>query len=71
MKKHLFRFTLYVIIVYLTCGMFNPVVAATRPFGENGTHFCGVIDNQSNKQTFRPIPQPSLCPNLCVESERW
>ena len=56
MKKHLFRFTLYVIIVYLTCGMFNPVVAATRPFGENGTHFCGVIDNQSNKQISDQFP---------------
>ncbi len=39
MKKSLFRFTSYTIIVYLTC--LNLAVAAPQPSGENDEHFCG------------------------------
>ena len=46
MKKELFRFTLYVIIVYLTNGTLSPAIAATQPSGGNGTHFCGVSHYQ-------------------------
>ena len=46
-KKELLRFTLYTIIIYLTCGTFNPASAASHPLWGNGTHFCGVIDGQS------------------------
>ena len=54
--QNLLRFTLYAIIIYLTCGTFNPAVAVTRPFGGNGTHFCGVIDEQPNKQHSDQFP---------------
>ena len=49
MKKELFRFTLYVIIVYLTNGTLSPAIAATQPSEGNRIHFCGV-DGQWNKQ---------------------
>ena len=45
MKATLFRFTFYAIIIYLTSGTLNLVLAADQ-LG-NGTHFCGVIDGQS------------------------
>ena len=50
MKKEFRRFTLYAIIIYLTCGIFNPAVAVTPPFGGNGTHICGVTDGLWNKR---------------------
>ena len=56
MKKELFRFTLYVIIVYLTCGILNPAVAASQLSVENGTHFCGVIDPPPDKQHLDQFP---------------
>ena len=56
MKKEFRRFTLYAIIIYLTCGIFNPAVAVTPPFGGNGTHFCGVIDGQLNKRHANQFP---------------
>ena len=37
---------LYVLIVYLTGGTFNPAIAASQPSGKNGTHLCGVVDGQ-------------------------
>ena len=45
MNKQILRFSLCVIIIYLTGGVLNPAVAATQPSGGNGTHFCGVIDS--------------------------
>ena len=50
MKKILLHFTLYALIIYLTSGILNPVLAATRPSGGSATHVCGVIDDQWNKQ---------------------
>ena len=49
MKKQILRFTLYVIIIYLTGTVLNPAVAATQPSEGNRIHFCGV-DGQWNKQ---------------------
>ena len=50
MQKGLLHFTLYVLIIYLTSGALNPVLAATRPFEGSTTHVCGVIDDQWNKR---------------------
>ena len=50
MKKGLLRFTLSAIIIYLTGGALNPVLAATRPSGGSATHICGVIHDQWNKR---------------------
>ena len=50
MKKELLRFTLSAIIIYLTGGALNPVLAATRPSGGSATHVCGVIDDQWHKR---------------------
>ena len=48
MKKEFLRFTLYVLIVYLTGPTLSPAVAAPQPLVGNGTHFCGgVIDYPS------------------------
>ena len=49
-KKELLRFTLSAIIIYLTSGALNPAIAASQPSGGNGTHVCGVIDDQWDKQ---------------------
>ena len=56
MKKELLRFTLYAIIIYLTGFTLNPAVAATQPSVGNGTHYCGVIDGQSDKQHSDQFP---------------
>ena len=56
MKTPLFRFTLYAIIVYLTGATINPAVAAPQPSGENGTHFCGVIDYPPDKRYSDQFP---------------
>ena len=56
MKKELLRFTLYAIIIYLTSGALNPALAATQPSGGSGTHICGVIDDQWDKQHSAPYP---------------
>ena len=50
MRNELLRSTLYSIMIYLTCGTFNPALAATQPFGGSATHVCGVIGDQWNKQ---------------------
>ena len=50
MKASLFRFTLSVIIIYLTGEALNPAVTASQPSGGNGAHFCGVTSDQWNKQ---------------------
>ena len=50
MKKQLLRFTLYAIVIYLTCGALNPAIAASHPLGRSVTHFCGVIDGQLDKR---------------------
>ena len=56
MIKYIHRFTLYAIIIYLTCGTLNPAVAATQPLGGHETHFCGVIDGQWNKRYADQFP---------------
>ena len=56
MKKELLHFTLYVIIIYLTCGALNLDVAASPPVGGSGTHFHGVIDGQWDKQHSDQFP---------------
>ena len=56
MKNKIFRFTLYAITVYLTGGTLNLAFAASQSAGGNGTHFCGVIDSQSNKQHSDQFP---------------
>ena len=56
MKKQLLRFTLYAIIIYLTCGALNLDVAASPPVGGSGTHFHGVIDGQWDKQHSDQFP---------------
>ena len=50
MKKGFLCCALYAIIIYLTDGALNPVLAATQPSGGSATHVCGVIDDQWNKQ---------------------
>ncbi len=56
MKQQFFRFALYPIIIYLTCGTFNPAcLAHSPPAGENGTLFGDVIDGQSQFHRFRTL----------------
>ena len=55
-QKELLPFTLFAIIIYLTCSALNPVLAATRPSGGSATHVCGVIDDQWNKQHSDQFP---------------
>ena len=56
MKKELFRFTLSAIIAYLTGFTLNLAIATSQLSGGNGTHFCGVIDGQLNKQYSDQFP---------------
>ena len=56
MQKGLLHFTLYALIIYLTSGALNPVLAATRPFEGSATHVCGVIGDQWNKRYSDPYP---------------
>ena len=56
MKKQPLRFILYTIIIYLTCGVLNPAIAASQPSGRSGTHFCGVTDSQPNKRYSDQFP---------------
>ena len=49
-KKELFRFTLYAIIIYLTGGALNLAVAASQPSEGHETFFCAVTDGQWDKQ---------------------
>ena len=46
----IFALCTFFLIVYLTGSTFNPAVAATQPSVGNGTHFCGVIDDQWDKR---------------------
>ena len=41
MRNHLLRFTLYSILVFLTCFTLKSVVNASQSLGEDGGHFCG------------------------------
>ena len=74
MKKELLRFILYATIIYLTCGALNPAVAVTHPLGRNGTHFCGVINDQWNKRYADQYPNrhyaQSAAANLNVGEPR-
>ena len=74
MKTLLFRFTLSAIVVYLTGSTLNPVVAATQSSGGNGTHFCGVIDDQWDKRYSDQYPNRryarSFAANLDVGEPR-
>ena len=56
MKKELLRVTMFVMIIYVTCGVLNPAVTASPPSGGNGTHFRGVIDDRWNKQDSDQFP---------------
>ena len=56
MRKRLLCFTLYALIIYLTAGTLNLVLAATQPAGGSTVHVCGVIDDQWNKQYSDPYP---------------
>ena len=56
MRKKLLCFTLYALIIYLTCGTPNPAIAASHPLGGHETHFCGVIDGQWNKRYADQFP---------------
>ena len=56
MKKELLRFILYATIIYLIGGALNPALAVTHPLARNGTHFCGVIDDQWNKRYSDQFP---------------
>ena len=56
MKKQFFRFTLSAIIICLTGGALNPAVAATQPSWGDGTHYCGVTDDQWNKRYSDQFP---------------
>ena len=55
-KKELLRFTLSAIIAYLTGFTLNLAIATSQLSGGNGTHFCGVIDGQLNKQHSDQFP---------------
>ena len=61
MKKQLLRFTLYVIIIYLTGSTLNPAVTAPQPSGGNGPHLCGgcVVDypTQFDRDSKQPNKQ--------------
>ena len=54
MNARQFHFTLYWIIVHLTC--LNPVAAFTPPLGENAIHFCRVIDWQPDQRHLAASP---------------
>ena len=56
MNPQILRFTLFVMIIYVTGGGLNSAVAAPEPAGGNGTHFCGVIDGQWGKQDSDQFP---------------
>ena len=56
MKPQILCFTLFVMIIYVTGGALNLPVAASPPSWGNGTHFCGVIDSQSNKRLSGQFP---------------
>ena len=55
-KKEFLRFTLSAIVIYLTSGALNPAGAAPQPSFGNRTHFCGVIDGQSDKRYSDQFP---------------
>ena len=56
MKKQILGFTLYLIIVYLTCATLNPAVASSSPLGEIGVHICGVTGLQSDSHRSTQSP---------------
>ena len=74
MKIPILRFTLFVMIIYVTGGALNPAVAASQLSGGNGTHFCGVTDSQSNKRLSDQFPSRryarSFAANLNVGEPR-
>ena len=50
MKTQIFRFILYSIVANLTC--LNLTAASSPPSGENGVHFCGVTEQQSDTRRY-------------------
>ena len=74
MKTPILRFTLYVIIAYLTGGTPHPAVAAPQPLWGHGTPFCGVIDSQWSKRDSDQYPNRRyahpLAANLSVGDPR-
>ena len=74
MKSQLYRITLYSILTYFALSAPNSAGAASQQSGRNGTHFCGVIDNQWNKRYSDQFPSRrytrSFAPNLNVGEPR-
>ena len=54
MKRHHTHF-LFFLLICLTASTFNPTVASPPPFGENGSHFCGVIDHQPDNRRYARV----------------
>ena len=50
MKTQIFRFILYSIVAGLTC--LNLTAASSPPSGENGVHFCGFTEQQSDTRRY-------------------
>ena len=50
MKTQIFRFILYSIVAGLTC--LNLTAASSPPSGENGVHFCGFTEHQSDTRRY-------------------
>ena len=50
MKTRIFRFILYSIVAGLTC--LNLTAASSPPSGENGVHFCGFTEHQSDTRRY-------------------
>ena len=50
MKTQIFRFLLYSIVAGLTC--LNLTAASSPPSGENGVHFCGFTEHQSDTRRY-------------------
>ena len=50
MKTQIFRYILYSIIASLTC--LNLTAASSPPSGENGVHFCGFTEHQSDPRRY-------------------
>ena len=56
MTAPILRLTLFVMIIYVTGGALNLPIAASPPLWGHGTHFCGVIDGQQDKQQSDQFP---------------
>ena len=68
MKTQIFRFILYSIVAGLTC--LNLTAASSPPSGENGVHFCGFTEQQSDTRRYArslanlDVGEPRTIPNF-------